>query len=272
MGKSRCESSEKAGKKSAVLTSVLTSVLTAAKTAAKTAACAALCAVLTACGAEYSGRPDGRGTEVPEPTKAVVTAAPSGAQTGAPQPTATQSATRGPELPVSPLPQTPEDPFDPASYPALDADTQAKLKKLLNYYGTSFESVYNAINNRNPRRPYFYYDYDDALDTLPGYDALARYILEKGHGVCYHYAALTYYLLREAGYNACIIHGYREIDTALHYWTMVETEYGWYHFDPLHRQMLLTDAQKSSDFFTDGNGLTWQAGIWPRSATRPYPG
>lgn len=266
MGKTRCESSEKAGKKSAMLPSVLTSVLTAAKTAA----CAALCAVLTACGTEYSGRPDGRGTEVPEPTNAVVTAAPY--ETGAPLPTEAENVTRGPELPVSPLPETPEDPFDPAAYPPLSSETQAKIQKLLNYYGTSFASIYNAINNRDARRPYFYYDYDDALNSLPGYDELARHILDEGHGVCYHFAALTYYLLREAGYNACIIHGYREIDTALHYWTMVETEYGWYHFDPLHRQMLLTDAQKSSDFFTDGNGLTWQAGIWPRSATRPYPG
>ena len=205
---------------------------------------------------------------------AVPTSVPSGSNRGtaAPAPTDTENVTRGPELPVSPLPETPEDPFDPAACPPLSAETQAKIQKLLNYYGTSFESIYSAINNRDPRRPLFYYDYDDALNTLPGYDELARYILDEGHGVCYHFAALTYYLLRAAGYNACIIHGYREMDMALHYWTMVETEYGWYHFDPLHRQMLLTDEQKSSDEYTDGNGLVWQAGIWPRSATLPYPG
>ncbi len=251
--------SGRAGKKRAVLT-------TAA--AALTAAVMSFCALLTACtlpGEHPELTADPSGSE-----SSTVTAAPY--ETGAPLPTGAETVTRGPELPVSPLPETPEDPFDPAAYPPLSSETQAKIQKLLNYYGTSFASIYNAINNRDARRPYFYYDYDDALNSLPGYDELARHILDEGHGVCYHFAALTYYMLRAAGYNACIIHGYREIDMALHYWTMVETEYGWYHFDPLHRQMLLTDAQKSSDFFTDGNGLTWQAGIWPRSATRPYPG
>ena len=57
--------------------------------------------------------------------------------------------------------ETPEDPFDPAAYPPLSSETQAKIQKLLNYYGTSFASIYNAINNRDARRPYFYYDYDD---------------------------------------------------------------------------------------------------------------
>ena len=227
--------------------------------AALTAAVMSFCALLTAC------------TLPDEPAGSTATPSASNG-TAAPAPTDIETVTRGPELPVSPLPETPEDPFDPSAYPPLSSETQAKIQKLLNYYGTSFASIYNAINDRDTRRPYFYYDYDDALNSLPGDDELARYILDEGHGVCYHFAALTYYMLRAAGYNACIIHGYREMDMALHYWTMVETEYGWYHFDPLHRQMLLTDEQKSSDEYTDGNGLTWQAGIWPRSATRPYPG
>ena len=183
--------------------------------------------------------------------------------TEAPQQTGTDPA-------VTPLPLTPEDPMDPANYPLTSA-IKSGTKRLLDVYGRSFEGIYNIVND--PGRagtPYFHYDYDDALTSLPGYEVLAEHILNEGHGVCYHYAALTYYLLRECGYNACIIHGYRVVDNALHYWTMVETDQGWYHFDPLHHQMLLTDFQKSSDDYTRGNGLSWEAGKWPESAKAFY--
>ena len=230
----------------------------------------ALCTALTACGTP-GGRPDAGKAKITATPIESSSAGPLQTGTGEPTDPPEPTATRGPELPVTPLPQTPDDPFASDTYP-YPPELETAVRQLLKVYGTSLQSIYNAVNNKNPRRPYFYYDYGDMLDAMPGYDKLAQYILENGHGVCYHYASLTYYMLREAGYNACIIYGYRESDMALHYWTMVETENGWYHFDPLHRQMLLTDAEKSSDEFTGGNGLTWQAGVWPRSATVPYSG
>jgi len=166
-------------------------------------------------------------------------------------------------FPVSPVPGSPEDPLDPATYPENE-ELEALTAEIVKKYGGSLEDIYNFINNKVRGGGYgLSYDYGDKLTELPGYDELALYMLKKGHGVCYHYAALTYYLLRAAGYNACIIYGYRTCDDALHYWTMVETESGWYHFDPLHHQMLLTDAEKSSDDATRGNGLAWKQGVWP---------
>ncbi|MBO5077804.1 MAG: hypothetical protein J5584_09450, partial [Clostridia bacterium] len=107
--------------------------------AALTAAVMSFCALLTACtlpGEHPELTADPSGSE-----SSTVTAAPY--ETGAPLPTEAENVTRGPELPVSPLPETPEDPFDPAAYPPLSSETQAKIQKLLNYYGTSFASIYN---------------------------------------------------------------------------------------------------------------------------------
>ena len=166
-------------------------------------------------------------------------------------------------FPVSPVPGSPKDPLDPGSYPE-NAELDALVSQIISAYGGSLENIYDFVNNKVSDGGYgLSYDYGDKLTLLPGYDELALHILKTGHGVCYHYAALTYYLLRAAGFDACIIYGYRVSDEALHYWTMVKTPEGWYHFDPLHRQMLLTDAEKSSDEATRGNGLSWEQGIWP---------
>ena len=197
-------------------------------------------------------------TRIPEPTEDPGETASS-----------TPHVTKGPELPVTPLPDTPGDPLNPANYP-LSPNLDAKLKELLDAYGYSIQGIFNAIEKPKRGYPHFYYDNEDRLDTLPGYMELAEYILNEGHGVCYHYAALTCYLLRAAGYEACVIYGYRTADAALHYWTMVKTEKGWYHFDPLHHQMLFTDEQKSSPYYTGGNDLVWQQGVWPETPKEFY--
>ncbi|MBO4325735.1 MAG: transglutaminase domain-containing protein [Clostridia bacterium] len=174
---------------------------------------------------------------------------------------------------VTPLLNTPADPMAPENYPLPD-EFRDELTLLLSRASgnTVFKKIYNIVNDPNGRTPLLYYEHDDLLNEFPGYLELAQYLLKNCHGVCYHFASLTCYLLRVSGYEAYVIHGYRYDDLALHYWTVVKTDKGWYHFDPLHHQMLLTDAQKSSNEATRGNGLTWQAGIWPESSKEIYNG
>ena len=177
--------------------------------------------------------------------------------------------TPGPALPVTPIPGTPADPLSPDIYKA-SGEVEKSVSDILALYGPTLEGIFDIFNKSKQGAPHFFYDTGDYLSKLPSFSELAAYMLNNRHGVCYHYAALTYYLLRAAGYDACIIWGYRPADMAIHYWTMVKTDRGWYHFDPLHRQMLLTDAQKRSDDYTGGNGLIWQSGIWPESATESF--
>ena len=192
-------------------------------------------------------------------------------RTPGPEDTASADITRGPEPPVSPIPDTPYDPMSPDNYPMPD-DFKARLTSVLNRArgDNIYSKIYSIMNNGSASTPFFFYDYDDMITEFPGYLELAQYMLQKGHGVCYHYASLTCYLLRAAGHEAYVIHGYRTEDYALHYWTIVKTDQGWYHFDPLHHQMLMTDAEKSSDDATSGNGITWQAGVWPETPKNDY--
>lgn len=159
-------------------------------------------------------------------------------------------------------PETEERWDDGQDYPEPGESFKEQIRDILAKYGTSIDGIYNFINNEDPEYM-IYYDDNDKTDDIPPYNELAEYIMTRGHGVCYHYASLTYYLLKEAGYEALIIHGYRNSDNALHYWTMVKVNGKWYHFDPLHHQKLLTDSEKHGEIKTRGNGLTWEQGIWP---------
>lgn len=174
-------------------------------------------------------------------------------------------------IPVTPLPGTPEDLLNDAEYPVTE-ELKLELDRLLNIYGRTVEGIYNVFNDPAEGAPVFYYDSDDKTVRFPGCFELAAYMLEEWHGVCYHFASLTCYLLREAGFEAVLIYGYRPYDNALHYWTMVRTDQGWYHFDPLHKHMLLTDRQKSGEDSVGRNAVVWQQGIWPESANEPYGG
>ena len=109
----------------------------------------------------------------------------------------------------------------------------------------------------------YYNAADMPKGDLPENAALAWHLLETGKGVCYHFSALTYYLLTEAGYEALLIAGLRKTDDAPHRWTMVRTEEGWYHFDPQHGQKLLTDSQKQSSAYLRGDAMYWEAGTYP---------
>ena len=78
---------------------------------------------------------------------------------------------------------------------------------------------------------------------------MAVYALRYNRGACYHFAALTYYMLRAAGYEAMIING-SGLDTtgdgvpdaAEHYWNLVKVDGVWYHYDTLQNMYLKTDG------------------------------
>lgn len=166
----------------------------------------------------------------------------------------------GPSIPVSPVPMADND----GNAGEIRDKLSDYCRKILKKYGSSIDNIYDYMNNSSPKDK-LYYDAEDSLNELPSYEELAVYLYEKGHGVCYHFASLTYFLLTEAGYEAYIIHGYRNYDVALHYWTMVKVDGKWYHFDPLHHQHLLTDSEKASDEATRGNGITWEKNRWPET-------
>lgn len=166
-------------------------------------------------------------------------------------PTPTSTPTSAPTS--TPTPETTED------------KVRQQCREILQQYGATIDGIYAYINNRNPLQQLYYNAGDMPAGEIPEAAELAYHILESGKGVCYHFSALTYYLLQEAGFEAILITGARLTDGAPHRWTMVKTEKGWYHFDPQHHQKLLTDTQKQDSFYLGGNAMCWEESTYPRT-------
>ncbi len=147
-----------------------------------------------------------------------------------------------------------------------DSIVRARCREILDKYGATIDGIYAYINNDDPLDRLFYNAADMVEAPLPEPSDLALHILDTGKGVCYHYSALTYYLLQEAGFEAILITGARKTDGAPHRWTMVRTEKGWYHFDPQHYQKLLTDEQKSSNTYLRTDAMEWNREAYPKTA------
>lgn len=140
-----------------------------------------------------------------------------------------------------------------------------RCREILQEYGATIDGIYAYINNKDPLQRLYYNAADMPKGEIPNIADLAWHMLETGKGVCYHFSALTYYLLIEAGYEAILITGLRKTDNATHRWTMVRTEAGWYHFDPQHGQKLLTDSQKQSASHIGGDAMYWADGTYPKT-------
>lgn len=194
--------------------------------------------------------------------------------TGTPAPQTTPSAesdiqtpTQTPTLVPTPTP-TPTPLATPTSTPTpitTEYKVQMRCREILQEYGATIDGIYAYINNKDPLQRLYYNAAEMPKGEIPNADELAWHLLETGKGVCYHFSALTYYLLTEAGYEAILITGLRQTDNAPHRWTMVHTEEGWYHFDPQHRQKLLTDSQKQSTAYLRGDAMYWEADTYPKT-------
>lgn len=129
---------------------------------------------------------------------------------------------------------TPDDNTWDTAYNNLSAETKAKLQEILNKYGKSPNQIYNYVHDN------FKYKYVAEKSV----EENAKYMLNNGTGACYNYAALTYLLFREAGYNTYYVTGKGWQPGDYHCWILAEFDGGWYYVDSLYvRSAKLTKAQ-----------------------------
>ncbi len=108
---------------------------------------------------------------------------------------------------------------------------------------------------------------NDITGNMPIY---AEEILTKQTGHCFHYAALEVYVMNKLNIPVILVEGgghnvYGEFE--LHYWTMVQLEGVWYHFDPLFEQLYKYTRQfflvSSSQIYNSSH--TWTKSAYPWS-------
>ena len=94
------------------------------------------------------------------------------------------------------------------------------------------------------------YQNNGEQDYLENYyqnmESYASYILSRRTGHCFHYAAIQTYMIHKLGLPVFLIKG-EGINTALnyelHFWSVVQLNGTWYHFDPLYEQLFLYNKQ-----------------------------
>ena len=117
---------------------------------------------------------------------------------------------------------------------------QSKLEQIIQDNGSGIEDIYDFVRS-NIR-------YKRIDKTTP--DEMVLYALNYRRGACYHFAYLTEYLLKTAGYEAITIYGLG-LDTdgdgirdaSEHYWNMIKLDGVWYHYDTLQGRYLLSDSE-----------------------------
>lgn len=152
------------------------------------------------------------------------------ATAGAPgEPTTTAAAT--PKTTARPAATT------RGSTTAATVDTQALNQKL------------DDILAKNGRTPKAIYDYVHGHMTYKSmargssYEEMALYAIKYGKGSCYQFTALTYLLLKRAGYDAYYIDGNGWQGGGPHTWVMAYFDGGWYFIDSVYvRSAKLTRA------------------------------
>ncbi len=100
--------------------------------------------------------------------------------------------------------------------------------------GTSIKSIFNYVYNMGYRS-----------GSNGSVESLCVYMLKNGRGACYHHAALLYYMLDRAGYDALIVQG-KDLYTGggPHAWCMVKTNGNWRHIDATAISGLTTGSNR----------------------------
>lgn len=125
------------------------------------------------------------------------------------------------------------------------------ISELVKAYASTPETIFQYI-----RSNYKYKKTDKSGDSID--DAL--HILNYRKGACYHFAALSYHMLKAAGYETIIIHGDGLYNAPEHYWTMVKINGKWYHYDALQNQYMKTDKELIAA------GYNWNFSDFPSAA------
>ncbi len=130
---------------------------------------------------------------------------------------------------------------------------------LLEKNGDSILDIYNYVRDTFPYR----YREKKSIEEM------ACRMLNYGNGACWDYAALTYLMLKQAGYNCQIVIGKGAVYSE-HNWILIETSPGvWRHLDTERKSLrvyLWTDEElKAVNWITKNVRYEWDYDAYPKA-------
>lgn len=106
---------------------------------------------------------------------------------------------------------------------------QQKANSVIAQIGTSTQAIFNFVRSNN-RYQYIEDTKSQAQIEAIGWSYFANYAFNNRFIVCYYFAAITDILLKQAGWEARIVHG-TGTGTGEHYWNEVFANGTWYCID-----------------------------------------
>lgn len=157
-------------------------------------------------------------------------------------PNATTTATKAPTTKV-PTTTKAQGQYPDSTIPPLTGGlTEAErtelydgLNDILAKNGSDYQSVYTYVNKNKTYRN---------LAEGKSIEAMAYYALTHKSSSCYYFAAFTYLLMKQAGYQVSFVRGLGWQNGTEHCWIMFKEADGWYFMDSLYvRSAKLTTKQ-----------------------------
>ena len=109
------------------------------------------------------------------------------------------------------------------------------LQDIIDEKGSDYQSIYNYINKNKTYRN---------LAEGKSIEEMAYYALTHKSSSCYYFAAFTYLLMKQAGYEVSFVRGLGWQNGTEHCWIMFKDTDGWYFMDSLYvRSAKLTTKQ-----------------------------
>ena len=109
------------------------------------------------------------------------------------------------------------------------------LRDIIGEKGSDYQSIYTYVNKNKTYR---------SMAEGKSIEEMAYYTLTHKSASCYYFAAFTYLLMKEAGYEVSFVRGLGWQTGTEHCWIMFKEADGWYFMDSLYvRSAKLTTKQ-----------------------------
>lgn len=136
--------------------------------------------------------------------------------------------------------------------------TQKKAAEIVSGTDGSAGAIYDYVTSHK-RFKYIEETKTPAQINLVGWSSLAQFAMDNRYIVCYHFAALTDILFREAGYESRIVYGTGK-GIGDHYWNQVKIGKNWLNYDTNNSG---DNCRGVSDDYLIGLGYTYNYYITP---------
>ena len=125
------------------------------------------------------------------------------------------------------------------------------LRDIISEKGSDYQSIYTYVNKNKTYR---------SMAEGESIEEMAYYTLTHKSASCYYFAAFTYLLMKEAGYEVSFVRGLGWQNGTEHCWIMFKEADGWYFMDSLYVRSAKLTTKECKEI-----GYKWNPTVHPEA-------